>query len=127
MPGCFWYLLQSDLSWPHLACMPSSRIPVGQHTQEIGVRIAIGATGADIMNTVFKLGMFPVGIGLMLGLAASLVVNPVLRSQLAGVSTFDPLTLLAAIAVLVFTAFLGCWIPAYRATPVDPVVALRHE
>jgi ABC-type antimicrobial peptide transport system permease subunit len=100
---------------------------VGQHTQEIGVRIAMGATGVDIMNIVFKLGMLPVGIGLMLGLAASFALNPLLRSQLAGVSPSDPLTLFAVIAVLVFTAFLGCWIPARRATRVDPVVALRHE
>jgi len=100
---------------------------VRQHTQEIGVRIAMGATGADIMKMVFRLGMLPVGIGLMLGLAASFAVTPVLRSQLAGVSPFDPLALSVAIAVLVFTAFLGCWIPARRATRVDPVVALRHE
>jgi ABC-type antimicrobial peptide transport system permease subunit len=100
---------------------------IGQHTQDIGVRIAMGATSADIMKLVFKLGMLPVGIGLMLGLAASFAVNPVLRSQLAGVSPSDPFTLFTAIAVLVFTAFLGCWIPARRATRVDPVVALRHE
>jgi len=100
---------------------------IGQHTQEIGVRIAIGATPSDIMNTVFKLGMLPVGIGLTLGLVASYAVNPMLRSQLAGVSPFDPFTLFAAIAVLVFAAFVGCWIPAHRATLVDPIVALRHE
>ena len=100
---------------------------VGRHTQEIGVRIATGATGADIMNMVFKLGMLPVGVGLILGLAGSFAVNPVLRSQLAGVSPSDPLALFAAISVLVLTAFLGCWIPARRASQVDPVVALRHE
>lgn len=100
---------------------------VGQHTQEIGVRIAIGATGANIMRMVFKLGMLPVGAGLMLGLAATFAISPVLRSQLVGVSPSDPLTLFAAIAVLVFTAFLGCGIPAYRATRVDPVVVLKHE
>jgi predicted permease len=100
---------------------------VRQHTQEIGVRIAMGATGANIMKMVFKLGMLPVGIGLMLGLPASFGVNSLLRSQLAGVSPSDPLALLSATAVLVFTAVLGCWIPAYRATHVDPVVALRHE
>jgi predicted permease len=100
---------------------------IGQQTQEIGVRIAIGASGADIMSMVFKLGMLPVGIGLMLGLAASFAINPVLRSQLAGVSPFDPLTLLAAIAVLVLTGLLGCWIPARRANRVDPVVALKQE
>ena len=100
---------------------------VGQHTQDIGVRIAMGATGADIMNMVFKLGLLPVGIGVTLGLVASFAVNPVLRSQLAGVSPSDPLTLFAAIAVLVLAAFVACWIPAHRATRVDPVVALRHE
>jgi putative ABC transport system permease protein len=80
-----------------------------------------------MIGMVFKLGMLPVGIGLMLGLVASFGVNPVLRSQLAGVSPSDPLSLFAAIAVLVFTAFLACWIPAHRATRVDPAVALRHE
>src|SRR5262249_13045278 len=91
---------------------------VRQQPQDVRVRIATGATRADIMNMVFKLGMLAVGVGLMIGLAASFAVNPVLRSQLAGVSPSDPLTLSASIAVLVFTAFIGCWIPADRATRV---------
>jgi len=100
---------------------------VGEHTQEFGIRIAMGATALDIMNLVLKLGMLPVAIGLILGLAASLAVNQVLRTQLAGVSPSDPFTLCAALSLLIFAALVGCWLPARRATRVDPVVALRHD
>ncbi len=80
-----------------------------------------------VTNFVLKLGMLPVAIGLILGLAASLAVNQVLRTQLAGVSPSDPFTLSAALSLLIFAALLGCLLPARRATRVDPVVALRHE
>jgi putative ABC transport system permease protein len=95
--------------------------------QEIGIRMAIGAQGRDILNLVFKQGLPPVGIGLVLGLVASLAANRMLKSQLVGVSTADPVALTAASVVLVLFAALGCWIPARRATRVDPVVALRHD
>ena len=100
---------------------------VGQHTQEFGIRIAMGATARDIMNLVLKLGMLPAALGLILGLAASLAVNQVLRTQLAGVSPSDPFTLSAALSLLIFAALLGCLLPARRAMRVDPVVALRHD
>jgi putative ABC transport system permease protein len=100
---------------------------VSHGTQEIGIRTAMGATRRDIVALVFRQGMFPVGIGLMIGLAGSLAVNRVLQSQLVGVSPYDPTTLIVAIAVLVSSAVLGCWIPARRATKVDPLVALRCE
>jgi putative ABC transport system permease protein len=100
---------------------------VGQRTQEMGVRTALGATARDILKLVFLEGMLPVGIGLTIGLAASLAVNQVLKSQLVQVSPTDPITLIVASASLIFSATLGCLIPARRAMRVDPVVALRHE
>jgi putative ABC transport system permease protein len=99
---------------------------VSQRTREIGVRIAIGATARDILGLVFKLGMLPTAIGLIIGLAASVAVTRVLSSELVQVSPSDPATLAAASAVLICSAMLGCWIPARRARRVDPMVALRH-
>jgi putative ABC transport system permease protein len=100
---------------------------VSRRTQEIGIRTAMGATAGDILTLVFRQGMHPVGIGLIIGLVAALAVTPLLRSQLVQVSPADPFTYASATAVLVFSAALGCWIPARRATRVDPVVALRSE
>ena len=100
---------------------------VNQRTQELGIRMAIGATAQDIVQLVFRQGMIPLGIGLIIGLTASLAVNRVLKSMLVQVSPSDPLTLAVASGVLVLAAMLGCWIPARRAMRVDPVVALRHE
>ncbi len=100
---------------------------VSRRTQEIGIRMAVGATGGAILRLVFQQGMVPLVAGLGIGLAASLGVNQVLKTVLVGVSPSDPLTLAAAAAVLVLAAGLGCWIPARRAMRVDPAVALRHE
>jgi predicted permease len=100
---------------------------VSQRTQEIGIRMAIGGTAHDILKLVFRQGMLPVGIGLAIGLAASLAVNRLLESMLVQVSPSDPVTLTVASAVLILAATLGCLIPARRAMKVDPVVALRNE
>jgi len=100
---------------------------VSQRTQEIGIRLAIGATGRDILRLVFGQGMIPLGIGMVIGLTASLAVNRVLKSVLVQVSPYDPVTLAIASAVLIFAALLGCLIPARRAMRVDPAVALRNE
>jgi putative ABC transport system permease protein len=100
---------------------------VSQRTQEIGVRMAVGATARDILKLVFLQGMAPLGIGLAIGLAGSLAITRVLKAELVQVSPADPITLTVASAILVLCALLGCLIPAYRAVRVDPVVALRHE
>jgi putative ABC transport system permease protein len=100
---------------------------VGQRTKEIGIRMAVGAAVGDIRRMVFWEGMTPVALGLLLGLAASLGVNRILQSQLVGVSPHDPLTLIAAPALLIATALIGCQIPSRRAVQVDPAVALRHD
>ncbi len=100
---------------------------VNQRTREIGVRMAIGAAAADIRGMVFRDGMPPVALGVMLGLAAALGVNRILESQLVGVSPHDPVSMAAAPVLLLLTALLACQIPARRAVNVDPAVALRHE
>jgi len=100
---------------------------VSQRTQEIGIRMAIGASARDILKLVFRQGMLPLGIGLVIGLAASFAVNRLLKTELVQVSPSDPITLIVASATLILAAMLGCLIPARCAMRVDPVVALRHE
>jgi putative ABC transport system permease protein len=100
---------------------------VSQRTKEIGVRIAIGAAPGDIRRLIFREGMLPVALGLILGLTLSLAVNRILESQLVGVSPYDPVTLAAASVTLIMVALLACQIPSRRAICVDPAVALRHE
>ncbi len=100
---------------------------VSQRTQELGIRMAIGASSGDILKLVLRRGMLPLGIGLAIGLPASFAVNQILKSALVDVSPSDPITLIAASAALIVSAALGCLIPALRAMRVDPVIALRHE
>jgi predicted permease len=100
---------------------------VSQRTQELGVRMAMGATGTDILTLVLKQGMLPLGVGLAIGLAASVAVNRVLQAALVQISPSDPIALAVSAGVLILSAMFGCWIPARRAMRVDPVVALRHE
>lgn len=100
---------------------------VGQRIQEIGIRMAIGATAGDIGRLVLAQGLFPMVLGLIAGLAGSFALTRVLRSELGSISSTDPATLAVAAAILILAAMLGCWIPARRAMRVDPVVALRHD
>lgn len=100
---------------------------VGRRTREIGIRIAIGAAASDIRRLIFSEGMAPVATGMILGSAASLGVNQILRSQLVGVSPYDPLTLTLAPVALLAVAMLACHVPSQRAIRVDPASALRQE
>jgi putative ABC transport system permease protein len=100
---------------------------VSQRTQEIGLRIALGASGPTILQLIFAQGMTQVIIGLAIGVAAALGLTRALESQLVQVSPGDPVTLIGVSLVLTAAAVLGCLIPALRAMRVDPVVALRHE
>ena len=100
---------------------------VGRRTREIGVRMALGATAAQIWRGVLRQGMAPVVLGLVVGLAVSLGVNRLLQSQLIGVAPYDLVTMGVASAVLVLLGVLACRVPARRAMSVDPAVALRRE
>ncbi|PYU81809.1 MAG: hypothetical protein DMG50_14430 [Acidobacteria bacterium] len=98
-----------------------------RRTQEIGIRLALGANGSDVLGLVIRMGLRLVGIGVGLGLIASLALGRVIATQLWGVSAYDPLTLTCVPALLITTGLLACWIPARRAANVDPLVALRYE
>ena len=100
---------------------------VAQRAHEIGIRMAVGAEPADVLRMIVRDGMRLVGVGLVAGLVCSFGLTRYLRSQLYGVEAHDPLTLLTVTAGLVVVAFLSCYIPARRATKVDPLVALRYE
>jgi predicted permease len=100
---------------------------VGQRTQEIGVRMALGAGPSSILRLVFVTGVRQLAIGLAIGVVAGLAVTRVLRAVLVQVSPFDPVTFIAASLLLILATMLGCWIPARRAMRVDPMVALRYE
>jgi len=100
---------------------------VGQRTRELGIRMALGAQPVAVQRLVLMEGMILVFWGLVLGLVAAVTIAGVLNSLLLGVSARDPLTLGAAVAVLLVTAVAACWAPALRATRIDPMVALRDE
>ena len=100
---------------------------VARQTHEIGIRMALGAGAADVVRMVLRMGMQLVGLGVGLGLLASLAVTRVIASQLWGVSPRDPLTLVAVVAVVALAGLAACYFPARRATKVDPLVALRYE
>jgi len=100
---------------------------VAQRTHELGIRIALGATSRDALKLVIGQGMKLVALGLALGLGVALIGSRLMSHLLFGVSARDPLTFVVIAFLLTFVALLACYIPARRATKVDPMVALRNE
>ena len=100
---------------------------VAQRTQEIGVRLALGAEQSDILRLVVEQGAILVAIGVTIGITAALGVTRFLQSFLFEVKPSDPLTLICVVLLLAIVALVACFIPARRASKVDPVVALRYE
>jgi putative ABC transport system permease protein len=100
---------------------------VARRTHEIGVRMALGAHSADVVRMVLRHGLLLTGAGIVLGVVGALALSRVVRGLLFGVGPADPVSYLVAVLLLGGAALVACWLPARRATRVDPLVALRHE
>jgi predicted permease len=100
---------------------------VTQRTREIGVRIALGAGSMEILKLIVGQGALLVGIGVVIGLGGAVLGTRLLANYLFGLSALDPLTFVGVTALLTATAFLACYVPARRATKVDPMVVLRQD
>jgi predicted permease len=100
---------------------------VAQRTNEIGIRIALGARAADVVRLILKHGLALAAIGVAIGLSASFALTRLMKGLLFGVSATDPLTFAAIALLLIGVALMACWIPARRAARVDPLVALRRD
>jgi putative ABC transport system permease protein len=100
---------------------------VSRQTQEIGIRMALGAGRGDVIAMVLRMGLWLMLTGLAVGLLAAFAVNKVLAAQLFGVTARDPMTYAAVCVVVLLAGAAACWFPARRATRIDPLVALRFE
>jgi len=100
---------------------------VGERTHEIAIRVALGAERRDIVQMVLRDGAKLIVVGVIIGLAAALGLARLMSSMLFGISTHDPLSVAGVTSVLTFVAFAACYVPARRATRVDPLAALRSD
>jgi len=100
---------------------------VTNRTNEIGLRLALGARQADVLTLILKQGLVITLVGIVIGLSAAFAVTRILAGMLFEISPTDPVTFFGSAALLFVVAVVACYLPARRATKVDPLVALRYE
>ena len=100
---------------------------VARRTNEIGIRMALGARSADVLSLVMRESMTMVGVGVAIGLAGALAASRLVATLLFGLAPTDPLTMAAAVGVMIVVSGFAGYLPARRAARVDPMVALRYE
>jgi putative ABC transport system permease protein len=100
---------------------------VSQRTNEIGIRVALGATSGAVLTLIARQGLRLVAIGMVIGVVVSIQLTAAIEGFLWGVSSTDPLTFAAVLAVVAIIALIACYLPARRALRIDPIVALRSE
>ena len=128
----FVMILLTSTAWLALAMAAAGVYGVisystSHRTQEIGVRMALGATPGQVLAMVFRQGFGIVTIGICVGFGASFIAIRILRTVLTGVDSHDAAPVAIAVALVAVTAALACWVPARRATRIDPLAALRQE
>jgi putative ABC transport system permease protein len=100
---------------------------VGERTHEIAIRLALGAERSEVLRMVLRDGAKMALAGVAIGLGAALGLTRLMASMLFGISAHDPVTVAGVVSLLAFVAFAACYVPARRATRVDPMVALRND
>jgi putative ABC transport system permease protein len=100
---------------------------VSVRTREIGIRVALGAHSTNVRALIIRQGMLLTAVGLAVGLIVSLLATPVLQSLLIDLPATDPVTFVAVAALLIAIALVACYVPARRATRIDPIATLRAE
>ncbi|HTU45017.1 MAG TPA: ABC transporter permease [Bryobacteraceae bacterium] len=100
---------------------------VSQQSREIGIRMALGASASNVLRLVMVGGMRFILVGLAVGLLAAFLILRLMKSQISGITTYDPLTLTGVVALLVLVGLGACYLPSLRATRVDPTISLRYE
>ena len=104
-----------------------SNYAVASRTKDIGLRLALGARPSEVLRWAFGIGIGPVLIGLATGLVIAAIAGDLFRAALFGVAAIDPISLSVVGTVLLVTAGIACYVPARRASRIDPILALRHD
>ena len=100
---------------------------VSQQQKEIGIRMALGASAGNVRGLVIRAGMRFVIVGILIGALLSFLLLRVMQNQIAGIKTYDPVTLISVVAILLLAGFGASYVPSRRATLVDPLISLRYE
>ena len=100
---------------------------VAERRREIGIRMALGADQGTVLGQVLRQGLILTAVGIAAGLGGAFALNRLIRSLLFGVQPTDPITLVAVVSTITLVAAIACWLPAWRASRMDPNVVLRQE